>query len=64
VEPKPVVTPLVSVKQATVLVHAAAPARPVRHRVARPKPAPEVVATEPERTVKEGRIVDPFAGLK
>jgi hypothetical protein len=39
---------------------------PPRHHVARPRPAPaaETPSSEPERTVKEGRIVDPFAGLK
>ena len=36
---------------------------PPRHHVARVH-APPAEAPEPERTVKEGRIVDPFAGLK
>jgi Protein kinase domain len=36
------------------------------HRPSRPRPAASaaVAPAEPERTVKEGRIVDPFAGLK
>ncbi len=48
----------------------AAPSRtsPPRHRVARPRvaaaPSPSPEPSEPERTVKEGRIVDPFAGVQ
>jgi hypothetical protein len=56
----PVATPLVV--QATPK-----PVRaPVRHKVVRPRAAPvaDTAVEQPERTVKEGRIVDPFAGLK
>ena len=75
----PVATPAPApiVKAPAIAIHPMPPApspvvaAPVVHapprRHARPHAAPSVAPSappEPERTVKEGRIVDPFAGLK
>ncbi len=53
-------------RAAAPVVHAQSHHHVTRARVsAAPPPSPEPAeSAEPERTVKEGRIVDPFAGLK
>jgi hypothetical protein len=74
---EPLAPPPAIVKAPAIEVHASSPstpavvAAPVIHAPPRrhpPRPHAAAVAppapSEPERTVKEGRIVDPFAGLK
>jgi len=76
--PVPVATPIAKapplVKAPAIAVRPTAPSpvaapvvhAPPRHHASRPRPAPSSASapSEPERTVKEGRIVDPFAGLQ
>jgi len=78
--PEPIATPMVKVPAIELspsIPHPATPpiahTTPPRRHVSRPRPAPaqsssqsssSSAPSEPERTVKEGRIVDPFAGMK
>jgi serine/threonine-protein kinase len=59
IAPSPIATPAATTRTAAPRHHAVAHVRTHEaHEAAAPPPS------EPERTVKEGRIVDPFAGMK